>query len=131
MMRRLGYLTSKLYPVLAEDRAGISAAIVGGQLKDSATSMADTVGLSYGVVSAELRTLLKATTTPADTVSLSYGVVSAELRTLLKATSMPTDTVGLSYGVVSAELKNALKRYEQWPKETAAISASIVSGSLT
>ena len=79
---RLKYLTSKLYPVLVEDRAGISAAIVGGQLKDSATSM-------------------------------------------------PTDTVGLSYGVVSAELKTTLKRYEQWPKETAAISASIVSGSLT
>ena len=129
-MRRLGYITSKLYPVLVEDRAGISASIVGGMLKDSATSMADTVGLSYGVVSVELRTLLKATTM-ADTVGLSYGVVSAELRTLLKATSMPTDTVGLSYGVVSAELKNALKRYEQWPKETAAISASIVSGSLT
>ena len=103
---RLKYLTSKLYPVLVEDRAGISAAIVGGQLKDSATSM------------------------PTDTVGLSYGVVSAELRTLLKTTDVPTDTIGLSYGVVSAELKTTLKRYEQWPKETAAISASIVSGSL-
>ena len=130
-MRRLGYITSKLYPVLVEDRAGISASIVGGMLKDSATSMVDTVGLSYGVVSAELRTLLKATTMPTDTVSLGYGVVSAELRTLLKSATMPTDTVGLSYGVVSAELKTVLKRYEQWPKETAAISASIVSGSLT
>ena len=129
---RLKYLTSKLYPVLVEDRAGISAAIVGGQLKDSATSMpTDTVGLSYGVVSAELRTLLKATSMPTDTVGLSYGVVSAELRTLLKTTAVPTDTIGLSYGVVSAELKTTLKRYEQWPKETAAISASIVSGSLT
>ena len=129
-MRRLGYLTSKLYPVLAEDRAALSAAIVGGQLKDSVASVADTMGLSYGVVSAELRTLLKTTAVPTDTMGLSYGVVSAELRTLLKATSMPTDTVGLSYGVVSAELKTTLKRYEQWPKETAAISASIVSGSL-
>ena len=130
-MRRLGYLTSHLYPVLVEDRAALSASIVGGQLKDTATAFSDTVGLSYGVVSAELRTLLKSTTMPTDTVSLSYGVVSAELRTLLKATTMPTDTVGLSYGVVSASLATVLKRYEQWPKETAALSASIVSGSLT
>ena len=104
-MRRLGYLTSHLYPVLVEDRAALSASIVGGQLKDTATAFSDTVGLSY-------------------------GVVSAELRTLLKATTMPTDTVGLSYGVVSASLATVLKRYEQWPKETAALSASIVSGSL-
>ena len=129
-MRRLGYLTSHLYPVLVEDRAALSASIVGGQLKDTATAFSDTVGLSYGVVSAELRTLLKATAF-SDTVGLSYGVVSAELRTLLKSTTMPSDTVSLSYGVVSASLATVLKRYEQWPKETAALSASIVSGSLT
>lgn len=127
---RLKYFTSKLYPVLVEDRAALSASIVGGQLKDTATAFSDTVGLSYGVVSAELRTLLKATAF-SDTVGLSYGVVSAELRTLLKSTTMPMDTVGLSYGVVSASLATVLKRYEQWPKETAALSASIVSGSLT
>ena len=127
---RLKYFTSKLYPVLVEDRAALSASIVGGQLKDTATAFSDTVGLSYGVVSAELRTLLKATTMPMDTVGLSYGVVSAQLRTLLKATAF-SDTVGLSYGVVSASLATVLKRYEQWPKETAALSASIVSGSLT
>ena len=69
-------------------------------------------------------------TMPMDTVGLSYGVVSAQLRTLLKATAF-SDTVGLSYGVVSASLATVLKRYEQWPKETAALSASIVSGSLT
>ena len=126
---RLKYFTSKLYPVLVEDRAALSASIVGGQLKDTATAFSDTVGLSYGVVSAELRTLLKATAL-SDTVGLSYGVVSAELRTLLKATAF-SDTVGLSYGVVSASLATVLKRYEQWPKETAALSASIVSGSLT
>lgn len=78
---RLKYFTSKLYPVLVEDRAALSASIVGGQLKDTATAFSDTVGLSYGVVSASLATVLK--------------------------------------------------RYEQWPKETAALSASIVSGSLT
>ena len=102
---RLKYFTSKLYPVLVEDRAALSASIVGGQLKDTATAFSYTVGLSYGVVSAELRTLLKATAF--------------------------SDTVGLSYGVVSASLATVLKRYEQWPKETAALSASIVSGSLT
>lgn len=125
---RLKYFTSKLYPVLVEDRAALSASIVGGQLKDTATAFSDTVGLSYGVVSAELRTLLKATAF-SDTVGLSYGVVSAELRT--PPFIAFSDTVGLSYGVVSASLATVLKRYEQWPKETAALSASIVSGSLT
>ena len=104
-MRRLGYITSHLYPFGFADRAGCSATLVGGVLEQPPTLFIEHATSSAVLVEGWMRDPIQTTAMPKDTATSAATLVSGSMETKLIVYSVPRETASSTANLVSGTLE--------------------------
>ena len=127
-MRRLGYLTSKPYPIAHEDRVSTSAALIGGELAQPLTVFHEQALVTSTLTEGWMRSLLQVCGPVTDTASTAAMLVGGSMRGGL-ATTTSTDVASTAANLVSGVMETKLITYMPG-RDIASTAANLVSGAL-
>lgn len=127
-MRRLGYLTSKPYPIAHEDRVSTSAALIGGELAQPLTVFHEQALVTSTLTEGWMRSLLQVCGPVTDTASTAAMLVGGSMRGGL-ATTTSTDVASTAANLVSGVMETKLITYMPG-RDVASTAANLVSGAL-
>ena len=127
-MRRLGYLTSKPYPIAHEDRVSTSAALIGGELAQPLTVFHEQALVTSTLADGWMRSLLQVYGPLTDTASTAAMLVGGSMRGGL-ATTTSTDVASTAANLVSGVMEKKLITYMPG-RDVASTAANLVSGAL-
>lgn len=127
-MRRLGYLTSKPYPIAHEDRVSTSAALIGGELAQPLTVFHEQALVTSTLTEGWMRSLLQVCGPVTDTASTAAMLVGGSMRGVL-ATTTSTDVASTAANLVSGVMETKLITYMPG-RDVASTAANLVSGAL-
>ena len=127
-MRRLGYLTSKPYPIAHEDRVSTSAALIGGELAQPLTVFHEQALVTSTLTEGWMRSLLQVCGPVTDTASTAAILVGGSMRGGL-ATTTSTDVASTAANLVSGVMETKLITYMPG-RDVASTAANLVSGAL-
>lgn len=124
------YYTSRPYPVIAEDSAGVAQGlaeldILGPPVPFDNSTVVSTVSLL------ELTTLLVQYGISEEPSQVSLGVTLIELVSILQAYAASADLSQVSLGTTAITLENVLIVYDRYPEELAQVSLGVSSITLT
>ena len=127
-MRRLGYLTSHLYPFGFGDKSSVSASLVGGVLEQPPTLFKESVGAGAALTGGWLRDFLQEYRTSTDIATTSALFVGGTMRSALLSSTC-ADTASAFSVLVSGVMEKKLITYMP-ERDVASTAASLVSGVL-
>ena len=127
-MRRLGYLTSHLYPFGFGDKSSVSASLVGGVLEQPPTLFKESVGAGAALTGGWLRDFLQEYSMSTDIATTSALFVGGTMRSALLSSTC-ADTASAFSVLVSGVMEKKLITYTPG-RDVASTAASLVSGVL-
>lgn len=122
-------VTSRPYPVEAQDALGIGFGFVSG---GDIYWPSDYMDIGFGFVEASLRNpLVPYEDWPAESVDVAFNFDSGMLVTpLIQYENWPAEGADIGFGFESGSMPNVLIRYQNWPAEGTDISFGFDSGTL-
>ena len=126
-------LTSLPYPIYTSDTVSVAVGLSGGSLRSTLIKqpLADTLNISVGITSFNIRDLVRYYQLPLDTLTLNLQVSEITLRTVLKTYIISTDTVTANVSLQGGAMKDILRILSGYFKDTCNINCSLTAGSLS
>ena len=128
-MRRLGYLTSKPYPIAHEDRVSTSAALIGGELAQPLTVFHEQALVTSTLTEGWMRSLQQVCGPVTDTASTAAILVGGSMRSGLIEYTPGRDVASTAASLVSGVMEKKLITYTPG-RDVASTAANLVSGAL-
>jgi hypothetical protein len=124
--------SSAPYPVVTQDSANATAALVGGSLRVGVYSFTEHGDLGASLLAGSLRPALQTYSAQPESADLMAQIVGGQLRPVLRSYSGLPESADLSAQLTGGQLKVVLINYNTWAQapESGDMSATLLSGYL-
>lgn len=121
-------VTSRPYPVVAEDELNVSFPMVAGTF---IYMPSDHLGMAFSLDGGSLRTPLILYEIPHEDMDLTFDLDGGSLRSPLVKYVCSPELLDIAFALPTGSMRVALVSYKNWPAEELDVGFSLDGGSLT